>query len=91
MMSGIAGTKPPWRKGAKVLIRVWTCKNCGHEEPLRTGNSLEELKFIQLGHLTSRVTCPACGAYTLQRGYDETFYAGYFLMVVPKNSIKGKG
>jgi len=89
-MAVIVG-RPPWRNSAKVKIRVWTCKQCGHEEAIRQGWNLEELKYTQLGPLTSRVTCPACGAYTLQRAYDDTFKAGNFLMVVPKNSIKGKG
>ena len=91
MMAAVAGPKPPWMNGNKVKIRVWTCKQCGHEEAVRQGWNLEELKYTQLGPLTSRVTCPACGAYKLQRAYDDTFYAGNFLMVVPKNSIKGKG
>ncbi|MCO5387832.1 MAG: hypothetical protein NHB14_20915 [Desulfosporosinus sp.] len=88
MRVAIVGAKPP---EIRVRIRVWTCKNCGHEEPLRQGSSLKELKFTWLGPLTSRVTCPACQAYTLQKAYDATFYAGNFLMVVPKNVIRGKG
>jgi predicted RNA-binding Zn-ribbon protein involved in translation (DUF1610 family) len=74
-----------------MKIRAWKCNNCGHEEPLRNDNALRVLNFKWLGPLTSRVSCPACKAYTIQRAYDKTFKVGNFLVVTPKNQIKGKG
>ncbi len=74
-----------------MQLKAWKCKNCGHNEPIQPGNDLKELGFKWLGPLTSFVNCPACKSYTIQRAYDDRFLAGNFLVVVTKNSIKGKG
>ena len=74
-----------------MQIKVWACRNCGHEELIQPGDELKELGFTAYSALTSRISCPACRAYTIQRAYDETFTAGYFLVVKPKNDIRGKG
>lgn len=71
-------------------IRAWRCSNCGHEE--EQTDSLRELMFRYMGPpRTSKVQCPGCGIYTLQQAFDGTFRSGYFLVVRPKNGIRGKG
>jgi len=66
--------------------RGWRCNNCGHVHPAT--EDLKELGFQWLGPLTSKVRCTACGSYTIQRAFDETFKAGYFLLVKAVNGIR---
>ncbi len=70
-------------------VKYWNCKNCGHLA--EQSAQLKELSFKWLGPLTSKTTCPNCGSYTLQQAYDETFKAGYFVVVKAYNGIRGKG
>jgi hypothetical protein len=46
-------------------------------------DSLEELKPVVAGD-TIKVSCPACGAYTISRPFDTTFQGGEFLVVRPR-------
>jgi len=70
-------------------VKYWNCKNCGHLAEQTA--QLKELSFKWLGPRTSKTTCPNCGSYTLQQAYDETFKAGYFVVVKSYNGIRGKG
>lgn len=79
--------KPPAPQ--TVPVKYWTCKNCGHMA--EQSAQLKELSFKWLGPLTSKTSCPNCGSYTLQQAYDETFKAGYFVVVKAYNGIRGKG
>jgi len=70
-------------------LGVYRCGNCGHEEPKT--EDLKFLKFQWMGPLTSKVSCRACGSYTLQRAYDDTFTRGEFLLVKTKIKHYGRG
>ena len=72
-----------------MKIKGWLCQNCGHVHP--AGEDLEELGFAWYGDLTSRVRCANCGSYTVQRAFDDTFTAGYFLIVRSFNTITKGG
>lgn len=63
-------------------VAVWACGNCGHEVPIT--DDLEGLLFEQYSDRTSRVICPGCGSYTIQKAYDGSFRAGNFLLVKSK-------
>ncbi len=64
-----------------MKIKLWRCIYCGHEE--MATDSLEELKPVVAGD-TIKVSCPACGAYTISRPFDTTFQGGEFLVVRPR-------
>lgn len=71
-----------------MKIKLWRCIYCGHEE--MATDSLEELKPVVAGD-TIKVSCPACGAYTISRPFDNTFQGGEFLVVRPRyRAIKPK-
>jgi hypothetical protein len=67
-------------------VQGWSCGCCGHFIPY---SDVEGLKFEAFANWTSKVTCPGCGAYTIQRAYDEIFNAGVFLIVTPSRVKRG--
>ena len=73
-----------------MKVKVWKCGNCGHEEVIPNDGSVGGLVFQWLGPRTSKVGCPACGSFTLQRASDDSFTVGNFLVVKTKNKIRGK-
>jgi rubredoxin len=77
--------------GVNVKLMVWTCGNCGHEEPIPKDGSVGGLVFEKYSRFTSKLGCPACGSYTLQQATDGSFTVGHFLIVKTKNRIQGKG
>lgn len=71
-----------------MKIKLWRCTWCGHEE-LATPD-IEELKPVSVGDII-KVSCPACGAYTISRPFDHTFQGGEFLVVRPHiKRMKGR-
>lgn len=73
-----------------MKTKGWKCGNCGHVHPANEEN-LSELGFTWYGDLTSKIRCANCGSYTVQRAFDETFTAGYFLIVRSFNTITKGG
>lgn len=69
----------------KVQVRAWACGNCGYTVPIT--DDLEGLIFEQYSDRTSRVICPGCGSYTIQKAYDDSFRAGNFLIVKSKLKV----
>jgi hypothetical protein len=70
-------------------VQGWRCGCCGHFIPY--SDELEGLKLEAFANWTSKATCPACGAYTIQQAYDGNFRAGSFLVVLPYRKIKWRG
>lgn len=64
----------------KRKVKVWTCGNCGHQIPTEADGQLNELDFKQFDERTSKVACPNCGSYTIQR-HRGKFKTGRFLVV----------
>lgn len=71
---------PTIRKKRKKKVKVWTCGNCGHQEQVSPDGQLKELNFKQFDERTSKITCPKCGSYTIQR-HNGRFNTGQFLVV----------
>lgn len=70
-------------------VRVWVCRNCGHEVPVT--EDLEGMNFHYLGPTASILQCKACGSCTIQRATDDSFTVGEFLIIRTRNVIRGKG
>lgn len=58
---------------------VFKCGNCGHEAAV--SENLDGLCFAWLGPTASKIGCPNCGSFTLQKADDDTFTRGDFLVV----------
>lgn len=70
-------------------MRAWKCVNCGHEVAIT--ENLDGLLFEQYSNRTSKAGCKACGSYTINQAYDDSFTAGNFLIVKTKPKTQGKG
>lgn len=68
------------KKPKKKKVKVWTCGNCGHKEQINPDCQLKELNFKKFDNRTSKITCPKCGSYTIQR-HGGNFKVGQFLVV----------
>lgn len=72
-----------------IKIKMWHCRNCGHEEPV-TGNDIQELTPLVSSTGAIKISCPNCGAYTVSKPFDDTCTGGVFEVVRPHVKRYGK-
>jgi len=66
---------------------MWVCGNCKHQVPIT--DDLKGFNFRKYSNRISKLGCPACGSYTIQQAYDDSYTAGIFLIVRSKLKVCG--